>query len=117
VSVLQLTLKAKMITIDEVTLPVIASTICKNASTLRVQILNDSLAKKPINTQDANKRAIRTLDTKDKKSRSPVKSQRQLQASKCQLSNKSLQLLIKYELLFDGTLGDWKTKPVSFQAN
>jgi hypothetical protein len=26
-----------------------------------------------------------------------------------------LQLLTKYESLFDGTLGDWKTKPVSFQ--
>jgi hypothetical protein len=29
--------------------------------------------------------------------------------------NKLLQLLTKYELFFDGTLGDWKTKPVSFQ--
>jgi hypothetical protein len=38
-----------------------------------------------------------------------------LQASKCQSSNKLLQLLIKDELLFNGTLGDWKTKPVSFQ--
>jgi hypothetical protein len=28
---------------------------------------------------------------------------------------KLLQLLQKYESLFDGTLGDWKTKPVSFQ--
>jgi hypothetical protein len=28
---------------------------------------------------------------------------------------KLLQLLKKYELLFDGTLGDWKTKLVSFQ--
>ncbi len=28
---------------------------------------------------------------------------------------KLLQLLAKYELLFDGTLGDWKTKPASFQ--
>jgi hypothetical protein len=27
-----------------------------------------------------------------------------------------LQLLIQYELLFDGTLGDSKTKPVSFQV-
>jgi hypothetical protein len=27
---------------------------------------------------------------------------------------KLLQLLKKYKLLFDGTLGDWKTKPVSF---
>jgi hypothetical protein len=28
---------------------------------------------------------------------------------------KLVQLLRKYKLLFDGTLGDWKTKPVSFQ--
>jgi hypothetical protein len=28
---------------------------------------------------------------------------------------KLLELFKKYELLFDGTLGDWKTKPVSFQ--
>jgi hypothetical protein len=28
---------------------------------------------------------------------------------------KLLQLLKKYESLFDNTLGDWKTKPVSFQ--
>jgi hypothetical protein len=28
---------------------------------------------------------------------------------------KLLQLLRKYESLFDGTLGDWTTKPVSFQ--
>ncbi len=27
-----------------------------------------------------------------------------------------MQLLMKYESLCDGTLGDWKTKPVSFQS-
>jgi hypothetical protein len=54
-------------TVDEVTLPVIASTICKNSSTLGVQKLNDDLAKEPTSTQDANKRATRMLDTKDKK--------------------------------------------------
>jgi hypothetical protein len=31
-----------------------------------MQKLNDSLAKEPISTQGANKRATRTLDTKDK---------------------------------------------------
>jgi hypothetical protein len=34
-----------MITIDDITLPVIASTICKNASTLRMQKLNNSSAR------------------------------------------------------------------------
>jgi hypothetical protein len=83
---LQWTLNAKTITVDEVTLPVIASTINKNASTLCVQQLNDNLAKEPICTQDANKRATWALDTKDKKNRSLVICQNQLQASKCQSS-------------------------------
>ncbi len=38
-----------------------------------------------------------------------------MKASKRRSTKKLLQLLKKYELLFDGTLGDWKTKPVSFQ--
>ena len=29
--------------------------------------------------------------------------------------NKLLELLTEYEELFDGTLGDWNTKPVSFE--
>jgi hypothetical protein len=104
-----------MITIDDITLPVIASTICKNASTLRVWKLNDSLAKEPISTQDANKRATQMLDTIDKKSKSPVDCRRQLQASQCQSSKKLLQLLIDDESLFDCTLNDLKTNLVSFQ--
>ncbi len=38
-----------------------------------------------------------------------------MQASKLQSAKEVLHLLKKYELLFDGTLCDWKTKPVSFQ--
>ncbi len=56
---MQWTFKAKMITIDDITLPVIASTICKNASKLHLQKLNNSSAKEPISTQYANKRATR----------------------------------------------------------
>ncbi len=66
---MQWNLKAKTITIDEVTVLVIASTICKNASTLCMQKLNvnDSLAKEPRSRQCTNKHAIWALDTKDKK--------------------------------------------------
>jgi hypothetical protein len=60
-------LKAKTITIDDITLPVITLTICKNSSTLRMQKLNDSLAKEPRITHCANNRATWMLDTKDKK--------------------------------------------------
>ncbi len=97
--------KAKIITIDDITSPIIASTICKNASTLHMQKLNNSSAKEPISTQCANKRATRMLGTI--KSRSPVNWQEQKQASQCRLSKKLLQQLIN-ELPSDGTLDDWK---------
>jgi hypothetical protein len=48
---MQWTFKAKTITIDDITLPVITSTICKNASTLRMQKLYNSSAKEPMSTQ------------------------------------------------------------------
>jgi hypothetical protein len=60
---LQLTLNTKTITIDDITLPVIASTICKNASAFRMQKLKDSSAKELIRTQRANKRATWMLGT------------------------------------------------------
>jgi hypothetical protein len=100
-----LTFKAKTITIDDITLPVIASTICKNASTFRMQKLNNSSAKEPISTQCANKRATWKLGTIKADLQSIC--QRQMQASQCQLSKKLLQQLIN-ESPFDGTLDDWK---------
>jgi hypothetical protein len=60
---LQWTFKAKTINIDDITLPAIASTICKNSSTFCMQKLNNSSAKEPIITQYANKRATWMLGT------------------------------------------------------
>jgi hypothetical protein len=99
---LQWTFKTKTITIDDITQPVIASTICKNASTFCMQKAKYSSAKEPISTQYTNKRATWMLDTK-KKSTSPVNCQSQMQASQCRLSKKLLQQLIN-ESPVDGTL-------------
>jgi hypothetical protein len=105
-----------MITIDEITLPMIASTICKSTSTLCALELNDSLLKELINTQETNKCATWTLDVIFKKTdlQSIVRDNCKHLSANHQY--KILQLLIKYELLFDSTLGDWKTKSVSFQV-
>jgi hypothetical protein len=97
---------------NDITLSVIASTIGKNASTLRIQKQNKSSAKEPKSTQGTNIHATWMLGTI--KSRSPVNCQRQMQASQCLLSKKLLQQLIN-ESPFDGTLDHWTTKPVSFQ--
>jgi hypothetical protein len=93
--------KDKMITVDEVKLPIQNFNYLQGSNTLHALKLNHSLAMEPQSIQDATKHVTR--------------SQRRLQASKRQSAKKLLQLLKKYESLFDNTIGDWKTKQVSFQ--
>jgi hypothetical protein len=107
--------KDKMITIDEVKLPMQNINYLQGSSTLRALRLNHSLAMEPQSTQDATKRVTQILDAKYQKAdlQSIVRDTcKHLSANQ---QKKLLQLLTKYELLFDGTLGDWKTKLVSFQ--
>jgi hypothetical protein len=104
-----------MITIDKVELPMRNINYLKGSSTIRALRLNHSLAMGPQSTQDATKRVTRILYTKYQKA-----DFQSIDRDNCKLlstaqQKKLLQLLTKYEPLFDGTLGDWKTKPVSFQ--
>ncbi len=59
--------KAKMITIDEIVLPMRNITNLQGSSVLCALKLNNSLAMEPQSTQDATKRATRILDAKYKK--------------------------------------------------
>jgi hypothetical protein len=107
--------KSKTITIDEITLPMRNINLLQGSSTLRELKLNNSLAKEPLSTLDATKRVTRILDAKYAKAdfQSIVKNNCKHPSAKNQ--KKLLQLLVKFESLFDGTLDDWRTKPVSFQ--
>ncbi len=108
--------KDKMITVDEVKLPMRNINYLQGSSIIRALRLNHSLVAMELqSTQDATKRVTRILDTKYQKAdlQSIVKDKcKHLSADQ---QKKLLQLLPKYESLFDGSLGDWKTKPVSFQ--
>jgi hypothetical protein len=109
------TLKTKMITVDEVKLPMRNINHLQGSNTLCAPRLNHSLAMELQNTQDATKRVTRILDAKYQKAdlQSIVRDNcKHLSADQ---QTKLPHLLKKYELLFDGTLGNWKTKPVSFQ--
>jgi hypothetical protein len=59
--------KDKMITVDEVKLPMQNINYLQSSSTLRALKLNHSLAMEPQSTQDATKRVTRILDAKYKK--------------------------------------------------
>jgi hypothetical protein len=104
--------KDKMITVDEVKLPMQNINYLQGSSTLSALRLNHSLAMEPQSTQDATKCVTQILDAKYQKA-----DLQSIVRDKCKhlstdQQKKLLQLLKKYELLFDGTLGDWKTKPV-----
>jgi hypothetical protein len=106
--------KDKMITVDEVKLPMQNINYLQGSSTLRALKLNHSLAMELHSTQDATKRVRQILDAKYKKADLQSIVREYCKHLSTNQQKKLLQLLKKYELLFDGTLGDWKTKPVSF---
>jgi hypothetical protein len=110
-----LNFKDKMITIDEIILPMRIINNLQGTSILHALKHNHSLAMEPQSPQEATQHATRILDAKYNKAdlQSVVKDNcKHLSANQ---QKKLLQLLKKYELLFDGTLDDRKTKLVSFQ--
>jgi hypothetical protein len=69
----------------------------------------------PQSTQEATKCVTWILDAKYQKADLQAIVKDKCTHLSANHQNKLLQLLKKNKLLFDGTLGDWKTKPVSFQ--
>ena len=69
----------------------------------------------PQSTQDATVCATQMLDAEYKKADLQSVVRDNCKHLKVDQQKKLLQLLMKYESLFNCTLGDWKTKPVSFQ--
>ena len=75
--------------------------------------VNNSMAHVPIRTKNATQRVVEILDANYEK----ADLQAVVNATGPHLSlhdkNKLLELLKEFEELFDETLGDWKTEPVS----
>jgi hypothetical protein len=84
----------------------------QGSSTLHALKLNNSLAMELQSTQDATKRVTLILDAKYQKADLQSNVRDNCKHLSADQQKKLLQLLQKYELLFEGTLGDWKTKPV-----
>ncbi len=108
--------KEKTITIDEILLPMRnINNLQLKPSISRALKLNSSFAQEQINTHNATKHAVGILDARyDKADLSSIVKNNcpHLSMPHCNLL---LALLLKFEELFDGTLGDWKLLPVSFE--
>jgi hypothetical protein len=58
---------------------------------------------------------VKILDAKYEKADLPAIIRENLSHSTASDRKKLLSVLLKFESLFDGTLGDWKLRPVSFE--
>ncbi len=110
-----LNFRDKMISIDEIILPMRNINNLQGFSMLRALRHNHSLAMEPQSTQDITKCTTRILDAKYSKADLQSVVRDNCKHLKADQQKELLHLLKKYESLFNGTLGDWKTKPVSFQ--
>ena len=101
----------KVITIDKIQSPM------KPINAFKRLNFDTSFAREelePISTREETKRTIEILDANYKKADLPEVVRENCSHLDISQKNKLLRLLLNYEELFDGTLGDFQTKPVKF---
>jgi hypothetical protein len=106
----------KTITIDKILLPMrnIANLQLKPRIT-RALRENSCFAQEPISTHSATKHVVKILDAKYEKADLPAIIRENWSKLTASDRENLLSVLLKFELLFNGTLGDWKLLPVSFE--
>jgi len=108
--------KDKTITINSILLPMrnIVNLQLKPSVT-RALRHNICQAQEPVSTWNDTKRVIAILDTKYDKADLPVIVRDNCSHLQPSHREKLLSLLLKYETLFDGTLGNWNRPPISIE--
>jgi hypothetical protein len=109
--------KDKTITIDSILLPMRKNIVSLQLkpSVTRALRQNTCLAQESVSTQNATKRVIEILDAQYDKADLPAIVRDNCSQLDLSHREKLLSLLLKYESLFDGTLGDWN-RPTRGQA-
>ncbi len=104
------------ITIDSILLPMrnIVNLQFKPSVT-RALRQNTCQSQEPVSTCNGTKRVIEILDPKYDKADLPAIVRDNCSHLQPSHREKLLSLLLKYEMLFDGTLGDWNQPPVSIE--
>jgi hypothetical protein len=105
----KLDFQEKTITIDKILLPMrsIANLQLKPRIT-RALRENTCFAQEPISICSATKRMVKILDAKYEKADLPAIIRENCSHLTASTREKLLSVLLKFEPLFDGTLGDWK---------
>jgi hypothetical protein len=75
----------------------------------------DKIAQEPISTRSATKRIVEILDAKYEKANLPANIRENCFHLTADEREELLLVLLKFESRINGTLGDWKLPPVSFE--
>ncbi len=112
----KLDFQKRTITIDKILLPIrnIANLQLKPRIT-RALREKTCFAQEPISTRSATKRMVKILDAKYEKADLPAIIRENCSNLTASNREKLLSVLLKFKPLFDGTLGDWKLPPESFE--
>ncbi len=112
----KLDFQEKTITIDKILLPMrnIANLQLKPRIT-RALRENTCFAQEPISPRSATKRVVEILDTLYEKANPPAIIRENCSHLKASDRENLLSLLLRFKLLFDGTLGNSKLPPVCFE--
>ena len=107
--------RTKQVTIDEIILPMRDINGLTKSKIEKAWTVHNILAHEPHSTHEATKHVVQILDAKYEKA-----DLQSVVSTNCthlspQDQSKLLELLTEFEELFDGTLGDWNTEPVSFE--
>ena len=81
----------------------------------RTRAVNNSMVQEPLSTHEVTRRVVHILDAKYEKADHQSVVSTNCTHISLQDQNKLQELLTEFEELFDGTLGDWNTEPVSFE--
>mgnify|MGYP000250226421 FL=1 len=106
--------QTKMITIDDAKLPMRHIQSLQKEQKRREIYKNSYFVEPPV-TDSATKRTIKILDAKYEKADLPAVVEENCKHLTSAERTQLLQLLQRFEQLFDGTLGDWKTSPVRLE--
>jgi hypothetical protein len=114
----KLDFQEKTITIDKILLPI--GNIANLQLKPRIRITralreNTCFTQEPISTHSATKHVVEILDAKYEKADLPAKIRENCSHLKASNRERILSVLLKFESLFDGIVGDWKLPLVSFE--
>jgi len=104
----------KTITVDEITLPMRNINKLSTKSRIERAWTVNNMLHEPESTEEATQHALGILDAIYEKADLQAVVNENCAHLNVHDRNKLLELLSEFEELFDGTLGDWNTEPVSF---